>query len=353
MGAMTIWGGSYVVAHLVLDSVGPFVLLFFRFALAFAVLAPLARRSGFRMSMVFQKTFLIFGFTGFVLHLALETTGLVYTSPGSAAIVIATAPAITLLCSVFFLSEKLTPLRLAGIALSIAGALLVTQARVESAGSAALLGNLLVFGGVVAWGAYTVQGKRLSSDVPGIVATAASAGSAIMIITPVALGELLFGKTPTFTTGSVLGLLYLGLMASAAAYGLWNVSLKYVDASVAGSFINLVPVIGVILAIAVGESMTSGQWLGAGVVAVGVWLTERSRKNGSAEEVTSEDERERAGDLHHRSRQRADEAGAVGRSDRRPRPQGRPLRDGDGLLDRSRRVPGDVDRVGGDRTDRR
>jgi drug/metabolite transporter (DMT)-like permease len=349
---MTIWGGTYVVADLVLDSVGPFVLLFFRFVLAFAVLAPLAKRAGFHLRMVLQRTFLIFGFTGFVLHLAFETTGLVYTSPGSAAIVIATAPAVTLLFSVFFLKERLTPMRGAGIALSIAGALLVTQARVESAGSAALLGNLLVFGGVLAWGLYTVQGKRLASDVPGIVATAASAGSATMLIAPVAAGELIFGRTPSFTTGSVLGLLYLGVLASAAAYGLWNVSLRYVDASVAGSFINLVPVIGVILAIAVGESMTSGQWAGAGVVAVGVCLTERSRKGEARDgEVTSEHERGRAGDLRDRSRQRADEAGARSRSGRRPRPQGRSLRDGDGLLDRRRRVSGDADRIGSDPTD--
>ena len=273
---MTIWGGTYVVADLVLNSVGPFLLLLIRFVLAFAVLVPIARKAGFRFEMVLRPTFLIFGLTGFVLHLALETLGLVYTSPGSAAIVIATAPAITLLCSVLFLSERLTMQRAFGIGLSIAGALLVTQARAQSSGEAALLGNLLVFGGVVAWGAYTVQGKRLSANVPGVVATAASAGSAILITLPIAAVELATGTTPDFTTGSILGLLYLGVLGSAGAYGLWNISLKYVDASVAGSFINLVPAIGVILAILVGEMMTTGQWIGAAIVALGVWLTERT-----------------------------------------------------------------------------
>ena len=276
LGAMTIWGGTYVVADLVLNTVGPFLLLLIRFVLAFAVLVPIARKAGFEMKMVFQPTFLVFGLTGFVLHLALETMGLLYTSPGSAAIVIATAPAVTLLCSVLFLSERLTLQRAFGIGLSIAGALLVTQARVKSAGEAALLGNLLVFGGVLAWGVYTVQGKRLSSDVPGVVATAASAGSAILFTLPIAVVELATGAMPEFTTGSILGLLYLGVLGSAGAYGLWNVSLRYVDASVAGSFINLVPAIGVILAILVGEMMTTGQWIGAGVVAMGVWLTERT-----------------------------------------------------------------------------
>ncbi|HET7482778.1 MAG TPA: DMT family transporter [Actinomycetota bacterium] len=278
LGAMTIWGGSYVVAHLVLDSVGPFVLLFGRFLLAFAVLFPIARRAGFRMRMMFRRSFLIFGLTGFVLHLTFETTGLMFTTPGSAAIVIATAPAVTLLVSVLFLNERLTPQRSLGIALSIAGALVVTGARAGSAAGGALIGNLLVFAGVLAWGVYTVQGKRLATDVPGVVATAASAGSAAMLIAPLALLEVAFGRVPDVNGGMVLGILYLGVLASAAAYGLWNVSLRYVDASVAGSFINLVPVIGVILAIAVGEAMTAGQWAGAAIVAGGVWLTERSRR---------------------------------------------------------------------------
>jgi drug/metabolite transporter (DMT)-like permease len=276
--AMVIWGGTYVVASGVLDNIGPFVLLFFRFLLAFGVLAPLTRRAGFRLAMVVQPTFVLFGFVGFVLHLALETTGLVYTSPGSAAMVIATAPAVTLLCSVIFLKERLTALRATGIALSIAGAILVTAAKAGASGSNAALGNLLLFFGVIAWGMYTVQGKRLTADVPPLVATAASAGAAALLIAPVAAIELAVRPAPSFTTGAVIGLLYLGVLASAGAYGLWNVALRTIDASVAGSFINLVPVIGVVLALTVGETMTAGQWFGAAVVGAGVWLTERSRR---------------------------------------------------------------------------
>ena len=76
---------------------------------------------------------------------------------------------------------------------------------------------------------------------------------------------------------AIAGILFLGAGANAAAFALWNVSLKHVDASVAGSYINLVPVIGVVLAVILGETMTVTQWIGGGIVMAGVWLTDRRK----------------------------------------------------------------------------
>ncbi len=277
LGAMGIWGATYVVTDSVLGAMGPYSILLFRFVIAFAVLAPFAVSAGLRARMLVQPIFLLFGFTGMVLHLALETVGLRYTSPGSAALVIATAPAVTLVASVVFLKEKLTAIRALGIGLSIAGAVLVTQAAATSRGPSELLGNVLVFAGVLAWGVYAVQGKRMSTSVPAIVSTAASAGAAALLIAPVAFVEIASGTVPTFDGGSIAGILFLGAGANAAAFALWNVSLRYVEASVAGSYINLVPVIGVLLAVTLGETMTPLQWLGGAIVMAGVWLTDRKK----------------------------------------------------------------------------
>jgi drug/metabolite transporter (DMT)-like permease len=80
---------------------------------------------------------------------------------------------------------------------------------------------------------------------------------------------------PRVTTGGILAVVYLGVLAQAVAYGLWNLALEHVDASVAGPYVNLVPVVGVVLALAVGETMTPVQILGGLTVAVGVWLNHR------------------------------------------------------------------------------
>jgi drug/metabolite transporter (DMT)-like permease len=276
--ATSIWGGTYVVTNALLGSIGPFSILVCRFVLATLLLGPLAWRSGFRPRMFLNPVLWLFGFTGMVLHLSLETVGLRYTSPGSAALVIATNPAVTLAASVLFLKERLNWKRGAGISLSVAGAALVTRADLLAGDGSELVGNLLVFAGVLAWAAYAVQGKLLSTSMPGIVSTAGSAGAAAMMMTPFAIGETLTHGLPSLDAGSISGLLFLGVGASALAFALWNASLKHVDASVAGTYVNLVPVVGVILALAVGDTMTLGQWFGAAIVAAGVWLTDRSRR---------------------------------------------------------------------------
>jgi drug/metabolite transporter (DMT)-like permease len=57
-----------------------------------------------------------------------------------------------------------------------------------------------------------------------------------------------------------------GLMYYALAFWFYLSALRHVSASVAGSFITLVPVFGVAAALVVGESLTPRQWIGAALV---------------------------------------------------------------------------------------
>lgn len=140
----------------------------------------------------------------------------------------------------------------------------------------AWLGNLLVFGGVVMWGLFTVQGKRMPLDHTWLVSTTAATGAAILLSTPLLVAEISLEGPPRFTAGGLAAVIYLGIFGQAIAYGLWNLALQHVDGSVAGAYVNLVPVIGVVLAIAVGEALTPVQLIGGITVAAGVWLNHRA-----------------------------------------------------------------------------
>ena len=273
--AMLIWGGTLVVTKSLLEGMGPATLLSVRFAVAFMCLAPFAYRSGFRLRDVLRREFVLFGLTGIVLHNGLETWGLRYTSPGSAALIIGGIPAVTVALSRVFLQESLTRSRAAGVALSVAGVVMVT--RPSGAGSLELAGNLLVFGGVVAWAVYTVQGKKMSVRVPAVVGTTAGTGAALLFLIPAAIVESWRAGVPAMGFADVTGLLYLGLGASAAAYALWNFALEHVDASVAAPYVNLVPIIGIGLAVLLGESLTPLDFAGGAIVAAGVWLSTSRR----------------------------------------------------------------------------
>ena len=273
--AMIIWGGTYVVTKVALPDIGPFTILFIRLVLGTAALLPFAWRQGFRPRLSFQRRFVLFGLTGMVLHLGFEILGLRFTSASSAVLIIATAPVVTLAFSILFLKERVTRRQLAGIALSIVGVGLITGAQAARGYPLSWLGNLLVFAGVVTWGVFTVQGKRIADSQSWIVSTTAATGAAILMSAPLAAIEIAIQGAPSVTTGGILAVVYLGVAAQAVAYGLWNFALEHVDASVAGPYVNLVPVVGVVLALSTGETMTGLQWLGGLTVAAGVWLNHR------------------------------------------------------------------------------
>ena len=276
LAAMGIWGATYVVTKVALPDIGAFTILLLRLVLGTAALLPFAWRAGYRLRMSLQPNFILFGVTGMVLHLGFEIIGLRFTSASSAALIIATAPVVTLGFAIAFLKEKVETRQLLGIALSIAGVVLITGAKAPNGYHLAWLGNLLVFGGVVMWAVFTVQGRRIGTDHAWQVSTTAASAAAIVITIPLAAGEIAIEGMPHFTTGGVLAVLYLGVFAQAMAYGLWNLALQHVGGAVAGAYVNLVPVIGVVLALALGESLSTMQLVGGATVALGVWLTHRA-----------------------------------------------------------------------------
>ncbi|MDQ4143852.1 MAG: DMT family transporter [Actinomycetota bacterium] len=273
--AALIWAGSFIVTDAALDRSGPFTILALRFIIALVFLAPLALRRGWRPRESLQGRFVLFGLTGIVLHLSLETSGLLFTSPAQASLVVAAIPAVTAGLAAVFLGERPRPANLLGIVLSVAGVALVTYAPSPNAGPTAALGNLLVFGGVIAWGIFTIQGRKMSSERPPIVSTCAAVAASLLFLAPLAAAEIALGEPPQFDLAGVGAIAYLGLLASGTAFALWNGSLRYVTASTAAGYINLVPVLGVALAVLAGDSVGAAQVLGGTVVGLGVWLTSR------------------------------------------------------------------------------
>lgn len=265
-----------MVTKVLLEEADPFAVTAARFLIGFAVLAPFAYRQGFRMGLAVKPTFVLFGLTGVVLYFGLQNLGLVFTSAGNAALIQAGVPAAAAVLAYFFLRERISARRLSGIALSVAGVILVSGADPSGGGLRTLLGNALIVGSVVSYGAYAVQGKALRSirEYPAAVTTAASFAAGLMILVPLAAGEALFVGTPELSARGWAALLYLGVVASALTLFLWNYALRYVEASAAAVYINLIPVVGLLFALALGEKASLLQVLGGIVAVSGVLLSE-------------------------------------------------------------------------------
>jgi drug/metabolite transporter (DMT)-like permease len=271
---LLIWGTTFLVTKVVLQEIGPLQLTALRFALAFLVLAPLAARQGFKLKDVFRPTFMLFGLTGTTLYYSLQNLGLSLTSISSASLILSIVPVITAVLAVIFLKERLTKLRLLGIGLVTIGMILVAlNSSGSSDGSNPWLGNILIFASGLAWAVYTIQGRKMVGSYPALVMTAASTGAGLIFLLPFAGWETVTSGLPHLSPLGILEIVYLGVAAFALTMFLWNYALHYLSASVASTYLNLVPIIGVASGFLLGERPPWLQLVGGGLAVLGVWIS--------------------------------------------------------------------------------
>lgn len=283
--AVFIWGSTFVATKDALQAFPPSTLAALRFALAVAVLGPFLPRRRTRSVRLPVSLAVLMGFSGVFLYFALQNWALLYCRASTASLVLASIPAFTALASRLFLNERISPARVAGIFLSMAGAaVLVWSENSLLAEETFNPGGLLLLGAALAWTAYTLLGRKLSQNDP-VVLTFQTALWGLLFLLPFALAE---GQPPYRSLGAEawLVLLYLGIIASALPILLWNYALKTFEASEAGLYLNLIPVVAIALAfLLLGErvewrEMAAGLLILTGVVLADRGLAVRTRTRG-------------------------------------------------------------------------
>jgi drug/metabolite transporter (DMT)-like permease len=275
IAAVVIWGLTFVATKIALVDFQPFTLTVTRLILAWSVLYFFARREGYRLRQTFTPALLALGFTGVAFFYGVETIGLNLTSAASGSLIQAGIPALTAVAAFFLLRERLSPLQIAGVSLSVLGVIVITITGAFSLANDSLLGNLLVLLSTLSWVVYTILGKRLSLHFSPLVATTGGMGAGLLFLLPFSMIEIATAGFPHFTPIGFAAWFYLALGGSALAYFLWNYGLTHTNASVASPFINLIPVIGLFAAILWGEPVSAGQIGGGALAILGIWLSSR------------------------------------------------------------------------------
>jgi drug/metabolite transporter (DMT)-like permease len=136
-----------------------------------------------------------------------------------------------------------------------------------------LLGNFYEFLAMLCATGYTLLLKHLSSRYSAFFLTAMQAFIGSVFFLPLASIT-----SPVPESVSALGIgamIYLGTVVTVGAYGLYNFGVSRLPASQATGFINLIPVFTLIFAWGfLGERLTGVQLLAAGLVFVGVALSQ-------------------------------------------------------------------------------
>ena len=267
---VVVWGGAFVaIKRLIDDGVGAQEIAIARYLVAApGFLIALALAGGMRgISRAEAARVAVAGLLVVtVYHLALNQ-GEETATAGTAAVIIACAPAITLALAVSTGLERFSGRRAGGLALAFFGVLVVVLLGAgEHLSASAVRGPLLVLVAAASFAAYNVIVKPLlpRHGAVGVTCAASLAGTAGLLVIGV-----LSGDTTTFRlSGGQWALVgYLGIVCTLAAYLAWTLALRALDTSAAVSFLYGVPV----CAVAIG-AVTLGESISAWVVAGGVMI---------------------------------------------------------------------------------
>ena len=169
----------------------------------------------------------------------------VRTLPAGRSVILAfTMPLWTVLFSSFVLRERLTPRRLAGLGLGMAGLLLLLGDSLTALGGAPV-GTLLILSAAICWAIGTVLMKRFPSTLS---TSAFTAWSLLIGGLPLAVGAVLIEGTDwrPASSNALAALVYNILVAFLLCHWLWFRIVTLAPAGVSALGTLLIPVVGIL-----------------------------------------------------------------------------------------------------------
>jgi drug/metabolite transporter (DMT)-like permease len=268
-----LWGGTFFFAEVALDDMGPFTLVFARVSIAAGALVLAVYASGQRMprSTALWGAFFGMGALNNLIPFSLIFWGQTQITGGLAAILNATTPLFTVVLAHFLTrDEKLTPNRLAGVLLGVAGVVVLIGPAVLSELGLQLLAQVAVLGAALSYALAGIFGRRFR-DVPPLISAAGQVSATTVMMLPVVLwlsGSWTAPLLGAWTWGAILG---LALLSTALAYLIYFRLLASAGATNLLLVTFLIPVSAIVLgASLLGEELDPRHFGGMALIGFGL-----------------------------------------------------------------------------------
>lgn len=318
LATAVLWGGTFVAGRVLSREIEPFSAAFLRFSLASLCLLyfmkvqssrsqarvqisdttsmretpaaspapagsstaqPLQSAHPRSLSLKDWLACISLGISGIFIYNVLFFLGLQTVEAGRAALFIACNPICIAVLASLFMGETMRPLRLAGILLSLFGAILaITRGNpAEILGEHLSTGDFYIIGCVLSWLFYVLMGKVVTRRLSSLAAVAYACSIGALLLFPFAVYEGLLSNIFHFSLMAWACIIYFSVLATALGFTWFYEGVKELGASRAGVFINFVPLVAIFGGhFLLGESLSFSLLLGVLLVCGGTLLVNRT-----------------------------------------------------------------------------
>ena len=296
-----IWGTTFISTKVLLTSLRPVEILFFRFLLGLLALTAAMPKRLRGTTRAQECTFAAAGLCGITLYYLLENIALTYTLASNVGIIISVSPFFTAILSYIRSGgkEKLTAGFLVGFLLAMVGIGLISFGGTEV--SLRPTGDILAVLAALVWAVYSLLTRRIGSfGYPVIQTTRRIFLYGLLWMLPALyLFDFRWDAVRLVDGGALLNLLFLGFGASALCFVTWSVAVERLGAVKTSIYIYMVPVITVTAsALILREGVTGVTVLGIALTLGGLLLSELKinlRKRGNSDGSEREEVRDGPG----------------------------------------------------------
>jgi O-acetylserine/cysteine efflux transporter len=267
IAAGILWGATVPLSKLALAWMAPGWLAFVRFALAAAVLMVASRRQ-LRASV--SPAILVTGGIGYGGSVLLQNIGIERTSVTHAALLIGATPVLVAIIAAVLRHSVARPLAWTGFAMSLVGVGFIASG--QGSGST-LGGDGLVLAAQLISAGFTVSQARLLRGRDPIAVTGLQLMAAGVMVLPIALAteRHMAGPVSASALIATLALVFAGTVGPTALFAFGQ---SRVTADVAGAFLNIEPLVGALLGMALfADPLGPVQLAGGAAIVTGIALS--------------------------------------------------------------------------------
>lgn len=276
-----IWGGTFIAGRVLALALPATVGSLLRYLVASAALLLAAWTIEGRLPRLDRRQLLAtlaLGATGIFAYNLFFLGALGRLPASRTSLIVALNPVVTIAAAAWLLGERMSTMRWFGVATALLGVWLVVS-RGDPMGpvTAAIgAGEVMMFGAVCAWAAYTLIGRAVLTDLTPLAASAYASLFGTLMLVIVALPDLGRLGWQVLSPGVVAAVLYLGVLGTGVAFVWYYRAVKELGPARTVIFNNLVPVFGATFGVVLlGETLSVSMLVGGAIAVAGVMLVSR------------------------------------------------------------------------------